>query len=244
MIDIGEGGQGEESDMTEGDGQGMPASQRGRQETIDALCQAFAEDRLDMGDFERRVELAHRAGTAAELRALLSGLETAPPLPATREPAAAPAPRRTAGWSVAEPDRVQEQNVVMGVLGGGVRKGAWRPARFNYAVGVWGGVELDFRESVLPPYTEVRCFAVMGGVELIVPPDVIVDTSGIGILGGFEHSAANQNAPAGAPVIRVTGLAFMGGVDVQVREAGESAGDARRRKKMEAKLRRRLERGR
>lgn len=230
--------------MTQEGGQGMPASQRGRQETVDALCQAFADDRLDMADFERRVELAHRAGTSAELRTLLADLSPERNLPARPETSGTPAPRARSGWTPADPAELRDQNVVMGVLGGGVRRGAWRPARFNYAIGVLGGAELDFRECVLPPHTEVRCFAVMGGVELIVPPDVIVDTSGIGILGGFEHSAVNQNAPAGAPVIRVTGVAFLGGVDVQVREMGETARDAKKRQRLERKLQRRLKRGR
>jgi hypothetical protein len=229
--------------MMEEAGRGMPASEGGRQEAIDTLCQAFADDRLDLVDFERRVELAHRAATTAELKALLSDLPAARELPARREPESVPAPRPRSRWSLADPNQVQEQNVVMGVLGGGVRKGAWRAARFNYAVAIWGGVELDFRECVLPPVTEVRCFAMMGGIELIVPPDVVVDTSGIGILGGFDHSAAHRGAPEGAPVIRVTGLAFLGGVDVQVREPGETAKDAKRRQRMEKKLKRRLERG-
>jgi hypothetical protein len=227
--------------MRQDGGPSVPASQQGRQETVDALCEAFAEDRLDVDDFERRVELAHRAGTSAELRALLSDLPVEQVLPERRPESEYPTRRRD--WSLAEPDRVQEQNVVMGVFGAGIRKGRWQPARFNYAVGVFGGVELDFREAVLPPLTEVRCYAVMGGVELIVPPDVIVDTSGIGILGGFDHSAANQRAPEGAPVIRVTGLAFMGGVDIQVRETGESARDAKRRQRLERKLQRRLRGG-
>lgn len=225
------------------DGPSVPASQQGRQETVDALCQAFADDRLDVDDFERRVELAHRAGTTDELRVLLADLPKGQVLPERRSEGELPARRQESNWSLAEPDRVQDQNVVMGVLGAGVRKGHWCPARFNYAIGMFGGVELDFREAALPPLTEVRCFAIMGGVELIVPPDVIVDTSGTGILGGFEHSAANQHAPEGAPVIRVTGVAVMGGVDVQVRETGETARDAKRRQRLERKLQRRLRRG-
>lgn len=233
----------EEWIMTDEGGSPVPASHQGRQETVDALCQAFAEDRLGVEDFERRVELAHRADTAAELRTLLADLSGPETLPSRPGAAGAPARRRDPEWTMADPARVPDQNVVMGVLGAGVRKGAWRPARFNYAIGVWGGVELDFRECILPPHTEVRCFAVMGGVELIVPPDVVVDTSGTGILGGFEHSADGQRAPEGAPVIRVTGLAVMGGVDVQVREVGETAGDAKRRRRLERKLQRRLKRG-
>lgn len=230
--------------MRQDGGPSVPASQQGRQETVDALCQAFADDRLDVDDFERRVELAHRAGTTDELRVLLADLPKGQALTERRpETEQLPARRREPDWSLAEPDRVQDQNVVMGVFGAGVRKGHWRPARFNYAIGMFGGVELDFREAVLPPLTEVRCFAIMGGVDLIVPPDVIVDTSGTGILGGFEHSAANQHAPEGAPVIRITGVAVMGGVDVQVRQTGESARDAKRRQRLERKLQGRLRRG-
>ncbi|MEJ2540726.1 MAG: DUF1707 domain-containing protein [Gemmatimonadota bacterium] len=224
-----------------GDGGGTsPTTDAGRQAAVDVLCQAFAEDRIDVEDFERRVELAHRADTVGELRVLLADLPKPLPVPTPSE-TDSPADRAAGErWRLAEPVHVPEQSAIMGVLGGGVRKGAWHPARYNYAVGILGGVELDFRECVLPAHTEVRCFATMGGVELIVPPDVIVDASGIGILGGFDHAAEGQEAPPGAPVIRVTGLAFLGGVSVQVRRSGESARDAKRRLRGERKRRRRL----
>jgi hypothetical protein len=219
-----------------------PSSESERQEAVDILCQAFAEDRLGVEEFERRVELAHRADTTAELARLLRDLPRPSDLP-VRAPETRSPTVPESHWRLAEPEQVPEQNVVMGVLGGGVRKGSWRAARYNYAVGFWGGVEMDFRECVLPAFTEVRCFAMMGGVEIIVPPDVVVDTSGIGILGGFEHHAEEQDAPAGAPVIRITGLAFMGGVEVTVRHPGETSGDAKRRRRLERKERRRLRKG-
>jgi hypothetical protein len=205
-----------------------------RDAAVDALSDAFAQDVLSVEEFERRVELAHRAETAAELRSLLEDL----PLES-----AVPAPR--AAHSVRTPAaHIPEQGVVVGFLGGGVRKGRWSPARYNYAVGVLGGAELDFRDCALPPVTDVRCFAIMGGVDVVVPPDVIVETSGVGILGGFDHMADADEAPAGAPVIRITGVAFMGGVSVRVRQPGESAGEARKRRRIERKERRRLKRGR
>lgn len=205
-----------------------------RDAAVDALSDAFAQDVLSVEEFERRVELAHRAETAAELRALLDDLPGDASVPARREEGPARTP----------PAHVPDQGVVVGLLGGGVRKGRWTPARYNYAVGVLGGAELDFRDCALPPVTDVRCFAIMGGVDVVVPPDVIVDTSGVGILGGFDHVAEADEAPAGAPVIRITGVAFMGGVSVQVRQPGESAGEARKRRRIERKERRRLKRGR
>jgi predicted membrane protein len=62
-----------------------------------------------------------------------------------------------------------------------------------------GGAELDFREVDLPPgETEVFIICMMGGAEIIVPPDLAVDASGIAIMGGFEH-AAPQRLRADAP---------------------------------------------
>ena len=62
----------------------IPAGESSRQKAVDALCEAFADDRISVDEFERRVELAHRAETLDELRMLLRGLPA--PLPARRPP--------------------------------------------------------------------------------------------------------------------------------------------------------------
>jgi len=226
---------------------GGPVGDGLRQAAVEALSEAFAQDVLPVEEFERRVELAHRAVTAAELRVLLSDIPRSGGLPAHR-PGSAPEPRGQGGGDLAGSRRaaathVPHQAVVAGVLGGGVRKGRWHPARYTYAVGVLGGAELDFRDCALPPVTDLRCFAILGGVEIIVPPDVIVETSGVGIMGAFEHGAGEADPPSDAPVIRVSGVAFMGGVEVKVRYPGETSGEAKRRLREERRARRRLERG-
>ena len=225
---------------------GTPAGEDLRRRAVDLLCEAFADDRIDVEEFERRVELAHRSETTEELRELLAGVP-APPLPVKKSDAAstelmAPRPRPRA---VLHPEDRPGTSVIVGIMGGGTRKGAWRPARRNWAVGILGGFELDFRDAELSEgVTEVRVFAVMGGGEIVVPPDVVVEVSGVGIMGGFEHNAGEAAAyHPDAPVIRVTGFACMGGASVIVRRPGETAGDARRRRKIEKKERRRLARG-
>ena len=108
-----------------------------------------------------------------------------------------------------------------------------------------GGCQLDFREAQLGPgVTEVRVLAVMGGIEILAPPDVRVDCSGIGIMGGFGIGG-QYRAPTDpdAPIIRVPGLAIMGGAGVPIRNPGESASEARRRLKEEKRARKLLERG-
>jgi hypothetical protein len=83
-----------------------------------------------------------------------------------------------------------------------------------------------------PGVTELHVYTLWGGVEVIVPPGMNVESHGIGILGGFEHAPDRSPDPT-APTLRVTGLAVMGGVDITVRHAGESARDARRRRRQE-----------
>lgn len=229
---------------------GDEAHEPQRQRTIDALCEAFANDELEVEEFERRVATAHRATSAEELRSLLSGLPSANlPAPVSKKgqarktPAAAPVP-------VAAPEdakapapymgEVREWSLSVGVMGGMSRVGSWVPARRNVAIGVMGGCEIDLREAPMPPgVTEIFCVAFWGGVEIIAPPWVHVDVSGVGIMGGFEHDQSTRSSPPpGAPTVRISGIALMGGVSVVVRYPGESAKDARRRIKEERKSKR------
>jgi hypothetical protein len=141
--------------------------------------------------------------------------------------------------------RPRGREVIAGVMGGAARRGRWLSARRISALGIMGGVELDFREAVLQPgVTEVHAFAFWGGVEILVPPHVRLECSGIGIMGGFDGgthvgSGAGDLGDPLTPVIRVTGVAVMGGVEVVVRYPGESGRDARRRLR-EERARRKL----
>ncbi len=215
-----------------------------RQQTIDALCEHFANDQLNVDEFERRVDLAHRARNMEELRTLLRDLPSLQ-VPARREEKTVPAPQLPPLPQPAHHSR--ESEFVAGILGGGSRKGRWIPARRTYGAAIMGGVELDFREALLPQgVTEVSVLAVWGGIEIIVPPGLLVECRGVGILGGFDHRSDSAVIPGSeAPVLRINGVAFMGGVDISERYPGESSGDARRRRRLERReQRRRLKRGR
>jgi hypothetical protein len=140
-----------------------------RQETIDALCDAFARDEMELVDFEQRVEAAHRAESAAELDRLLADLKPRhlPVRTGRPGPGAASVPARR---PTALPGQVRAREVVAGIMGGSTRRGRWSPARRVTAIGVMGGVELDFRDAVLAPgVTEVHAFAFWGGVEIVGP---------------------------------------------------------------------------
>ena len=214
-----------------------------RQKTIDALMEHFANDVLTVEEFEARVSTAHAAESTEELRKLLVDLPSGD-LPIRREEHQPTSPEPTR--ASVHPSRVKDRSFVMAALGGVERKGRWIPARQNYAVAILGGMELDFREALLPPgETEVWVFSFMGGTEIIVPPGLQVESDGIAIMGGFEHQ---ENVPVtpdpDAPVLRLKGVAVMAGVEVSVRYPGESERDAKRRNKELKKAQKRLRRGR
>ncbi len=235
-----------------------------RQNTIDALCESFARDEMEVSELETRLEMVHRATSAEQLQLIVADLAPAPPKRAlgASAPGASQAGASAAAVSrVTTPptsispdlarrptlpdDRIRDHSVIVGIMGGAERSGSWIPARNNWAVGVMGGCELDFRDAQLGSgVTEVRVLAMMGGVEILAPPDVHVECSGMGIMGGFGVST-HYRPPADpdAPVLRVTGLAIMGGAGVTVRYPGETARDARVRLKAEQKARKLLARG-
>jgi len=230
--------------MTEEADGGRAPLNHARQVTIDALCDHFANDVMSVEEFERRVDAAHAATSVDALKKLLHDLPGGG-LPAVVEPQTTPTPAPSPQYTVTSAGQVKEKGFIVAILGGSARKGRWRPARKNYSIAVMGGSELDFRDALMGPgLTELRVFTVCGGVEVIVPPGLNVESHGIAIMGGFEHIADEYHDPdPHAPTLRITGVAVMGGVEVTVRHPGETARDARRRRKLERKERRRLMKG-
>jgi hypothetical protein len=195
-----------------------------RERTIRVLCDHFALDHLEVAEFERRLDDANRAQSLPVLRALTADLPVAAqasaPAPAS-VPASMPAPRGTSLPPAPYGQRARQ--VIVGLMGGATRRGRWAPAQQSTAVGIMGGVLLDFREAQLPPgETVVHAFAFMGGVSIIVPPGLDVTVDGVGIMGGFDHlGQTGARVDPSAARLHINGLAIMGGVDVRVRTPGE-----------------------
>jgi hypothetical protein len=201
---------------------------------------------MTVEEFERRIDVAHNAARLEELRELLRDLPGGG-LPGVTDDHATVSPVPSGrSYSVARLENVRETAHSVAILGGSRRIGRWTPARVNNAFALCGGVELDFREAVMPPgITEVKVLAMWGGVDVIVPPGMNVECDGMGIMGGFDHTPEAASPDPGAPTLRVTGVALMGGVHVTVRHAGESRRDARRRQRQQRRERaRELRRGR
>jgi hypothetical protein len=200
-----------------------------RQRVIAELCEHFAADHLSDTQLEERIDRAHRASEMVELRSLLADL-----------PVLAAEPR--ASLAATERREVPAQQTVVAVMAGASRRGAWTVARRLHVFAVMGEAKLDLREAVFGPgETEILVFAMMGGIEIVVPPDVAVEVSVVPLMAGVDQRGDPlRGGAADAPRIHVKGIALMGAVDVQIRLPGESAREARERRRLERAERKRL----
>lgn len=188
-----------------------------RERTVQDLADHFAQDRLTLPEYERRVELAFRADSTDALRDLTRDLTPMAVATVAAAPAVAPDATRVA------PGVATRAKNFLALMSGIVRRGTWVVPPKIRAMACMGGIGLDLREATLTaPVTEIYVFALMGGVEIIVPPGVRLESDGFAIMGGFEDQLKEPAlADPDAPVIRVRGVAIMGGVECRVATPGE-----------------------
>lgn len=183
-----------------------------RAQTIEQLTNAFTRDELGLDEFEQRLNGAYAATTPAELEALVGDLSPESALLATELVAGPGAELQT----VERPARGQR---AVAILGSVERRGHWTVARSSGALAVLGSIVIDLRDVTLPPgVTTLEVSAVLGSIEILVPPTLAVESEGTGILGSFEGL---QRLPSGSdpdlPVLRVQGRAVLGSVEVITR---------------------------
>ena len=200
-------------------------AQETRERVIARLSDHFAHDALDVDEFERRVTVAQTSDNPADIEALLADL---PEVAGPTAPVPAVVPTVVPALLPAERDR----DTLYAIFGGIDRRGAWTVPRRMKIVAIMGA-HLDLREARFPPgVVELDVTAVMGGIEIVVPPGLAVQMHGSAIMGGFaDVDRAPANPDPDAPLLRVRGLTMMGGVNVSMRLPGESERGARRRER-------------
>ena len=213
-----------------------------REKAIDLLSECFARDMLSVEDFERRVSLAHAAGSMVELGGAIEGLGTgAGVVTAQEDGSPANLARRAPAATLAE---VRATDRAVAVFGETKRVGQWVPGRSNTVVAVMGSAVIDLREARLGPgHTTFSVLAFIGSVEVLVPPGLHVQCRGSAVFGSFGQRESSP-APVAPddPLVRVEGFSVFGSVEIETRQVGESRREARRRRRQEKKQRRRLRR--
>jgi hypothetical protein len=176
------------------------ASDRERDAVVQRVQDAFAEGRLDDAEFDERSRSALTARTHADLDALLADLPAAPSTPGPAP--ALPGPGR---FAVALKSSVR-------------RAGRWRvPERYTTVV-YKGGGWLDLRAAELSgPVTTFLAVAYKSRVTILVPPNVRVEMTGLGVTQDVQDEDPRYRLPADAPVIHVRGIAYKGTVEIATR---------------------------
>ncbi|MFG2385017.1 DUF1707 SHOCT-like domain-containing protein [Streptomyces avermitilis] len=200
--------------MTDEESSELRASDTDRERVSEQLRDAVAEGRLDMAEFEERLEATYKARTYGELAPITRDLPaagvTAPPISMMKQPAP------SGSWAERIVGGDGSSSWAVAIMAGFQRKGRWTvPKRFN-SFAFWGGGEIDLREAYFADReVVVNCVAIMGGMNVVVPPGVEVVVRGIGIMGGFDHREEGVPGEPGAPRVIVTGFAFWGGIGVE-----------------------------
>jgi hypothetical protein len=191
-----------------------------REQVIQLLCDGFAQELLPLEEFEHRTTLAHQATTVADLDTLVADLA----------PARATALVKREVDTVLEAQRPDKRSQVI-VFGNVERHGAWIVPREQRTTSVFGSAVLDFREARLGPgVTVLHVNAVFGNVEIVVPPQLAVESIGHAVFGNFE-AYGGAVADPDRPILRIEGTVVFGNVEISVRLPGESEREARRRER-------------
>jgi len=80
---------------------------------------------------------------------------------------------------------------------------------------VFGGAEVDLRDTVPAPGAELDVFAAFGGVEVTVPEGWNVVARGLPLFGGIENATAKEPIPADAPTLAVNATVLFGGLEIK-----------------------------
>ena len=173
-----------------------------RDRVAQRLGQAYAEGRLDGEEYQERLDAAYRARTHADLEPLVADL---PSVPGEVVP-------RASGVPVVAGD---PSDSVVAVFASTERAGVWNVAERMTAVAVFGEAKLDMTRATFGA-REVQCTtnAVFGSVVITVPAGVRV-VNGCTAVFGEAKVPAEAALPADAPVLRLTGLALFGSIDVR-----------------------------
>ncbi len=195
-----------------------------REQVINLLKDAYSDGRITVESLERRLRKATTAAGKEELLALVADI-----------PSPAGDGQQSGGYGLGDENSswtinraaAQKTQTLFAVLSGNERRGTWQPARTINAFALMGGITIDLREAEFPRQgIVINAGCIMGSVEVIVPPGINVDLTGIPLLGGMENRAGS--GIPGSPEVMVKGIAVLGGVEVKRKEPKKAKNRSRR----------------
>ncbi len=75
-----------------------------------------------------------------------------------------------------------------------------------------GGLRLDLRKAVIKDNAKIEIHTFLGGVELLVPEDIIIETESHSFIGGIGN---HHSGIGGTTVLCIKADNFIGGIDIK-----------------------------
>ena len=163
------------------------------------LAHAASAGGMTLGEYADRAKALQEAATAEEIRAAVRGLP---------EETAGVAPARLGRWVIA-------------IFGGARQQGRWRLGKHLWVLTAFGGAKLDL--SAAEPggsVSTITAITILGGADILAPPGVSVELSGLSLLGGKGDRRRSGTPLPGSPVVRVRAITFLGGVAIKESDRG------------------------
>lgn len=190
----------------------MRASDADRERVAQVLQKAHGEGRIDLGELDERLASVYAAKTYGELVPLTSDLGVLP----FGEVSGQQLQQQRSLANRVDPSAMQGPSTSFAFWSGVERKGDWVVPATHTAIAVMGGIEIDLsRARFTQQHTTISASCFWGGIVIYVPEEVTVQVDGTGIMGGFDDKTHRTETIPGGPVVRITGVAIMGGVEVR-----------------------------
>lgn len=199
------------------------ATNADREHITQILSQALSDGQLDYAEFDERSKSAWSSTHRDELDPLVLDLVD----PAQIWESHSPLPEVRMGSSISNRARgmiepgTDGNNFSFALMSGSDLKGDWKIAEQHTSLALMGGNHLDLRKARLSAEkTTIQAWACMGGIVIVVPEDVRVESKGFGLMGGYairDHDSVTvrqADLPPDVPLISISGLALMGAVDI------------------------------
>lgn len=197
------------------------ATDNERNQVLAVLSQAMANGQLNFGEFDERSQAVTQAIYREELLAPLHDLVPNPSSVLSTDIVRRPDATMVTSSQTISPTSPGDA-YSFSLMGATEKRGAWTIARSHTSLTLMGGNTIDLTKATFADRgVVINAFAVMGGIEVIVPEDVRIKCDGVAIMGGFEviddkTVKVNLNdLPENSPTLRVSGFALMGGVTVR-----------------------------
>ncbi len=108
---------------------------------------------------------------------------------------------------------------VVAAMDGAVFEGRSQDFAEARAVAFMGGIELDLTDADLAPGAYLTLRAVMGGIDVVVPPHWRIEVMGRSVMGGIGNLTDPDSVDEDAPLLLVDAFAVMGGIEIHSHEA-------------------------